>query len=248
MAPAGLGVFETTLPGGHGDDYRFVLDGTAWPDPSSRWQPDGIRGPSRVVDPARFGLGGERPALDPATQVIYELHVGTFTPEGTFTAVIPRLPELAELGVTAIELMPVGEFPGAAAGATTACTRAPRSRTTADPRVWPAWSTPPTAPASACCSTSSTTTSARPARRPTTPSAPTSPRSTRPLGADRRTSTTPGPARCASGCSRAPSTGSATCTSTACGSTRSTPSSIPGPGTSWPSSPTGCGPSTPARC
>src|SRR5689334_14889536 len=61
VEPAALGVWEATLPGGHGDDYRFVLDGTAWPDPCSRWQPEGIRGPSRVLDPARLTWPAERP-------------------------------------------------------------------------------------------------------------------------------------------------------------------------------------------
>jgi maltooligosyltrehalose trehalohydrolase len=112
VEPAALGVWEATLPGGHGDDYRFVLDGTAWPDPCSRWQPEGIRGPSRVLDPGRLSWAAERPALDPATQILYELHVGAFTPEGTFGGAIQFLPALADLGVTAIELMPIGEFPG----------------------------------------------------------------------------------------------------------------------------------------
>jgi maltooligosyltrehalose trehalohydrolase len=112
MDPTGLGVHEARVPGGHGDDYRFVLDGTAWPDPCSRWQPDGIRGPSRVLDPTRFSWSAERPALDPTTQVLYELHVGAFTPEGTFTAVIPHLQALVDLGITAVELMPVAEYPG----------------------------------------------------------------------------------------------------------------------------------------
>ncbi len=98
-----------------GDDYRFVLDdGRRFPDPCSRCQPEGVRGPSRVVDPAAFAwtadgwTGLRRDAL-----VIYELHVGTFTPEGTFAAAAGRLADLRDLGVTAIELMPVATFPGA---------------------------------------------------------------------------------------------------------------------------------------
>ncbi len=95
-----------------GDDYRFELDGREqWPDPCSRFQPDGVGGPSRLVDTAALrpprwaGIG-----LDEL--VVYELHVGTFTPEGTFDSAIERLPGLRELGVTAIELMPVATFPG----------------------------------------------------------------------------------------------------------------------------------------
>jgi maltooligosyltrehalose trehalohydrolase len=111
---AGYGIYEATVDAAAGDEYEFVLDGTALPDPCSRWQPDGLRGPSRIVDPEDFHWtdGGFRiPGLQDA--VIYELHVGTFSEEGTFEAAIPYLRELADLGVTAIEVMPVAEFPGA---------------------------------------------------------------------------------------------------------------------------------------
>jgi maltooligosyltrehalose trehalohydrolase len=102
------GVFGAAEPG---DDYLFVLDGEAWPDPHSRWQPDGVHGPSRVLDTAAFEIApGPGLALDDL--VLYELHVGTFSPEGTFDGVVPRLAKLRELGVTAIELMPVATFPG----------------------------------------------------------------------------------------------------------------------------------------
>lgn len=114
MEPAGHGVWEATVAAARdGDDYRFVVDGTAWADPNSRWQPEGVRGPSRVVDPGRFTWtddGWAPPALDEL--VLYELHVGTFSAEGTFDAAIAHLAELAAVGVTAIELMPVAEFPG----------------------------------------------------------------------------------------------------------------------------------------
>jgi maltooligosyltrehalose trehalohydrolase len=97
-----------------GDDYRFVVDdGEAWPDPCSRWQPEGVNGPSRVLDtgPFEWSDGGwEGVSLDGL--VIYELHDGTFSGEGTFDGVVPRLRDLRELGVTAIELMPVATFPG----------------------------------------------------------------------------------------------------------------------------------------
>ena len=112
LAAAGDGFHEAAVPAAPGDDYRYVLDGgDGWPDPCSRFQPDGVRGPSRVVDTADLAIAaGPRLALEEL--VLYELHVGTFTPEGTFDAVIPRLAELRELGVTAIELMPVATFPG----------------------------------------------------------------------------------------------------------------------------------------
>jgi maltooligosyltrehalose trehalohydrolase len=95
-----------------GDDYRFVIEGgDAWPDPCSRWQPEGVRGPSRVLDTNAFQIApGLRLKLEEL--VLYELHVGTFSPEGTFDGVVPRLRALRELGITAIELMPVATFPG----------------------------------------------------------------------------------------------------------------------------------------
>jgi 1,4-alpha-glucan branching enzyme len=103
------GVVDGVLPGAR---YFYDLGtGTLRPDPASRLQPDGVFGPSEVVpsvpDPA-FGWSG-RPLHD---YVIYEVHIGTFTREGTFDAAIRRLPELKELGITAIEIMPVAAFPG----------------------------------------------------------------------------------------------------------------------------------------
>jgi maltooligosyltrehalose trehalohydrolase len=109
LARAGDGFWEAELPARHGDRYVYVLDGAAWPDPCSRWQPHGVRGPSAVVDLPR-PEASEGVSLDEL--VLYELHVGTFSAEGTFDGVIPRLPELRELGVTAIELMPIATFPG----------------------------------------------------------------------------------------------------------------------------------------
>jgi maltooligosyltrehalose trehalohydrolase len=96
-----------------GTDYRFVVDGDAVPDPRSPWQPEGVHGPSRLVDHSRFPWTdqGWRGVHLPSA-VVYELHVGTFTPEGTFEAVIPRLDHLVELGVDAVELLPVAEFSG----------------------------------------------------------------------------------------------------------------------------------------
>jgi len=110
---AGYGVHEALVEMLPGANYAYVVDGLELPDPCSRWQPNGLRGPSRLLDPGAFEWtdgGWVAPAL--AELVLYELHVGTFTPEGTFEAVIPHLRGLRELGVTAIELMPVAEFPG----------------------------------------------------------------------------------------------------------------------------------------
>ena len=97
-----------------GTDYRFSLDGAdPLPDPRSPWQPEGPHGPSRALDHSRFEWSDS--GWDPgplADAVIYECHIGTFTPEGTFDAAIDRLDHLVELGVTALELLPVAEFPG----------------------------------------------------------------------------------------------------------------------------------------
>ena len=97
-----------------GDDYAFRIDGGAErPDPASRSQPHGVHGASRVVDPEAFAwTDAAWKGIEMADFIIYELHVGTFTPEGTFDAIIPRLASLRELGITAIELMPVAQFPG----------------------------------------------------------------------------------------------------------------------------------------
>jgi maltooligosyltrehalose trehalohydrolase len=113
LEPAGHGVFEAELPAAPGSDYAYLFDGALLPDPCSRWQPEGLRGPSRVLDAGAFTWtdgGWQPPALRDV--VLYELHVGTFTPAGTFEAAIEHLDGLRELGVTAIELMPVAEFPG----------------------------------------------------------------------------------------------------------------------------------------
>jgi maltooligosyltrehalose trehalohydrolase len=113
MATDGDGWFHAEVPVGE-IDYGFRLDGgEPLPDPRSPWQPHGVHGLSRTFDPGghRWGDQGFVPvALDRA--VIYELHVGTFTAEGTFTAATERLHELALLGVTHVELMPVAAFAG----------------------------------------------------------------------------------------------------------------------------------------
>jgi maltooligosyltrehalose trehalohydrolase len=108
-------VYSLTLPRlGAGTRYQYRLNGERYrPDPVSRWQPEGVHGPSVVVDPTAFTwTDADFRGHARADLVFYELHVGTFTRAGTFEAVIPYLEALADLGVTAIELMPVAEFPG----------------------------------------------------------------------------------------------------------------------------------------
>jgi maltooligosyltrehalose trehalohydrolase len=109
MEHAGYGVYELCVEAPPGTDYCYLVGGRRRPDPASRWQPHGLRGPSRVYAPLPAPVFAPRPMHE---QVIYELHVGTFSAEGTFAAAIPFLAQLAALGVTAIELMPVAEFPG----------------------------------------------------------------------------------------------------------------------------------------
>jgi maltooligosyltrehalose trehalohydrolase len=109
------GVFDLVVPGAHaGDRYGYVMDGRGpLPDPASRFQPDGVHETSQVVDPRAFEwTDGGWKGHSPTEIIVYELHVGTFTSEGTFAGVEARLPYLADLGVTAIELMPVADFAG----------------------------------------------------------------------------------------------------------------------------------------
>jgi maltooligosyltrehalose trehalohydrolase len=115
MAPVGAGYFtvdvEDVQPG---QRYEFEIDGDLRrPDPASRWQPAGVHGPSAVVDPSFAWSDGGWYGLPLREYILYELHVGTFTPAGTFGAIIPQLDALVDLGVTALELMPVAQNPGA---------------------------------------------------------------------------------------------------------------------------------------
>jgi maltooligosyltrehalose trehalohydrolase len=109
------GTWGVRLDGvGIGARYRYRLDGGgAFPDPASRFQPEGVHGPSEVVDPDGYPWTDEDwRGVAHRDLVLYELHVGTFTPEGTFAAAARRLPHLVALGVTAVELMPIADFPG----------------------------------------------------------------------------------------------------------------------------------------
>ena len=118
LATAEDGYFQGDDPQGRaGDLYKFRLDGDegkTFPDLVSRFQPQGIHGPSMVMDAGNYAWqhDGKRPPRSLDNLVIYELHVGTFTAEGTFRAAIGKLDELVDLGVTAIELMPLADFPG----------------------------------------------------------------------------------------------------------------------------------------
>ncbi|MGC4099615.1 MAG: malto-oligosyltrehalose trehalohydrolase [Nitrospira sp.] len=116
MEPRDRGYFEVTVEGVRaGDWYRYVLDGDkARPDPASRFQPDGVHQASAIVDPNAFEwTDGEWRGLELKDLIIYELHAGTFTPTGTFEAIVSHLKYLRQdVGITAIELMPVGQFPG----------------------------------------------------------------------------------------------------------------------------------------
>ncbi|MDE1177788.1 MAG: malto-oligosyltrehalose trehalohydrolase [Edaphobacter sp.] len=100
---------------GHGTDYGFLLDDDSkvYPDPRALWMPHGVHGASRVYDATSFDWTDQRWNAPPLSSgVIYELHIGTFTPGGTFDSAISKLKYLADLGVTHVELMPVAEFPG----------------------------------------------------------------------------------------------------------------------------------------
>jgi malto-oligosyltrehalose trehalohydrolase len=115
LSPSSQGWFElTTNQAGAGSLYRFQIDGkTEVPDPASRFQPHDVHGPSEVMNPSAFEWTDTHWRGRPWEQaVIYELHVGTFTPEGTFRGVEQKLDYLRDLGITAIELMPLSDFPG----------------------------------------------------------------------------------------------------------------------------------------
>ncbi|HEY5035952.1 MAG TPA: alpha-amylase family glycosyl hydrolase, partial [Chthoniobacterales bacterium] len=100
--------------GAPGDLYKYRFEGREWPDPASRFNPDGVHGAAEIIDPRAYewkDAGWICPPL--AELIIYELHIGTFTPAGTFRGAIEKLDHLVRLGVNAIEIMPVAQFPGA---------------------------------------------------------------------------------------------------------------------------------------
>jgi len=109
------GYFSEVVAGvRHGQTYGFLVDGEGpFADPASRYQPEGPHGLSQIVDPARFSWSDHKWAgIELAHQVIYEMHVGTFTTEGTWRSAIAQLPALVDLGITVLELMPVADFSG----------------------------------------------------------------------------------------------------------------------------------------
>ena len=116
MQPEQEGTFslelDTMRPG---DLYRYKMDDSdPWPDPASRHQPQGVHGPSQLVDTSAFQWSDSKwIGVSPENLVLYELHLGTFTSEGTFAAAARKLPYLRDLGITAVELMPIADFPGA---------------------------------------------------------------------------------------------------------------------------------------
>src|SRR5213593_4410341 len=110
------GYFSGIAKAGAGARYRFRVNNNFYPDPASRFQPDGPHGSSCIVDPARFQWSDSQwpgpTAAGLKGQVIYEMHIGTFTKEGTWRAASQQLDELARIGITVIEMMPVADFPG----------------------------------------------------------------------------------------------------------------------------------------
>ena len=115
MTPSDGGWYEiATSEAGSGSRYQFVIDGQqAVPDPASRYQPEGVHGASEVIDPSSFEWRDAEWRGRPWHEaVIYELHVGTFSPAGTYAGAEAKLDYLADLGVTAVELMPLASFPG----------------------------------------------------------------------------------------------------------------------------------------
>lgn len=117
LEPEGDGFHSALMDAAHdGSRYRLRLDADdelVFPDPASRFQPDGPLGPSQVVDPGRFGWSdADWPGVTLQGQVLYEMHIGTFTPEGTWRAAMRHLGELRDTGITLLEIMPVAEFAG----------------------------------------------------------------------------------------------------------------------------------------
>ena len=115
LKPMERGYFEQFLPQAlPGMDYLYELDGSIrTPDPASRWQPHGVHSPSRILNPYAYQWGDAsfRPELQ-SGWIIYEMHIGTFTLEGTCASAIEKIPHLVSLGINAVEVMPLSSFPG----------------------------------------------------------------------------------------------------------------------------------------
>ena len=113
LSPGHGGWWSAEVGLAHGVDYQFCLNGECYPDPRSPWQPNGVHGPSRHYDHQKFAWQCDQwPVLPLRSAIIYELHVGTFSEQGTFAAAIEQLDYLVRLGITHVELMPVVEFLG----------------------------------------------------------------------------------------------------------------------------------------
>jgi len=115
LTPEADGYFSGTVNVGAGGRYLFRINGgeNFYPDPASRFQPEGPHGPSCIIDPRQFRWTDINwPGVKLKDQIIYEMHIGTFTKEGTWHAAAEQLLELARIGITVIEMMPVAEFPG----------------------------------------------------------------------------------------------------------------------------------------
>jgi maltooligosyltrehalose trehalohydrolase len=114
MAPNGVGFYELFVKGlSAGARYMFALaSGQRVPDPASRFQPDDVNGPSEAIDPSAYHWGESWRGREWRDTVLYELHLGAFSPEGTFAGAAGKLDHLADLGVTAVEIMPVSDFKG----------------------------------------------------------------------------------------------------------------------------------------
>lgn len=113
MKKENKGYFSLLVPNAKvNSSYQFQLGKEIVPDPASRFQPEGVEGPSQIIDP-RFSWKDQKwKGSSMQGQILYELHIGTFTKEGTFKAAIKKLPHLKKLGVTLIEIMPIASFPG----------------------------------------------------------------------------------------------------------------------------------------
>jgi len=115
LTPEAGGYFSGAVNVGAGSRYRFRVNRgeNFYPDPASRFQPQGPHGPSCIVDPRQFRWADTNwPGVTLKGQIIYEMHIGTFTKEGTWCAAVEQLPELSRIGITVVEMMPVADFPG----------------------------------------------------------------------------------------------------------------------------------------